>query len=225
MPSRKTREAPSQRATLKQAPKRAHYDKQTIHTVLDQAVIASVAVSIDNEPFVLPMAIARIDDAVYLHGSSTSRLMRHLAAGYALCLNVTHLDGIVVARSAMHCSANYRSLVVHGKGQVVEGEDKARLLHQITTRIIPGSEGDYRDHLPKELKATTLIKVPLDEAACKIRSGGPIDDKADLELPYWAGVIPVQQVYGEPLASQDLHESIELPDYARHYQRPGQEKA
>jgi len=215
-----TNTAPSLRSTIRQAAKRSHYDKTTIYPIIDQAVIATVAVSIRNDPFVLPMAIARIDDAVYLHGSRTSRLIKHLADGHDVCLCSVHLDGIVVARSGMHCSANYHSVVVHGKGRAIEGEQKAELLNQVVYRIIPGSEGDYRAHLPKELKATTLIEIPLDESACKIRTGGPIDDKDDLLLPYWAGEIPVQQVYGKPIPAKDLNASIKTPEYASHYHRP-----
>ncbi len=210
--------APSPRATIRQAAKRSHYDQKTIYGIIDQAIVATVAVTIDDAPYSIPMAIARIDNAVYLHGSRTSRLMKHLAQGHELSLCIVHVDGIVVARSGMHCSANYRSVVIHGKGQVIE-ENKAALLHQVVTALIPGSEGDFRDHLPKELKATTLIKVPLDESAAKIRTGGPIDDKQDLELPYWAGVIPIEQVYKSPLPADDLNPNIQLPDYARNYSR------
>lgn len=213
-------QAPSKRATIRQAAKRSHYERKIIDPIIDQAIIATVAIAIDNEPFVLPMAIARIGDSVYLHGSRTSRLMKHLAAGNQVTVCITHLDGIVVARSGMHCSANYRSVVIHGRCKEINGPEKADLLYQVVYRIIPGSEDDYRDHLSKELKATSLIEIGLDESACKIRTGGPIDDKDDLKLPYWAGVIPIQQVYGEPIPSEDLSAGIETPDYALHYQRP-----
>lgn len=213
-------QAPSQRATIRQSAKRSCYDRKIIDSIIDQAIIATVAIAIDNDPFVLPMAIARIGDAIYLHGSRTSRLIKHLAAGNEATICITHVDGIVVARSGMHCSANYRSVVIHGRGNEIIGPQKADLLHQVVYRIIPGSEGDYRDHLPKELKATTLIKIELDESACKVRTGGPIDDKDDLKLPYWAGVIPVQQVYGDPIPSDDLAGGFETPDYALNYKRP-----
>lgn len=213
-------QAPSQRATIRQAAKRSHYDKETIYQVIDQAIIATVSISLEGDPVAIPMAIARIDDAVYLHGSRNSRLIKHLAAGHALSLCIVHLDGIVVARSGMHCSANYRSVVVHGRAFSIEDESRADLLHQVVQRIIPGSEGDYRDHLAKELKATTLLRVPLDESACKIRTGGPIDDKEDISLPYWAGVIPVNHSYGKPVPAHNLDASIKVPDYARNYRRP-----
>ena len=213
--------APSARSTVRQSADRAVYDMETVKQIVDDSIIATVSIAIDNEPFVIPMAIARIDDIVYLHGLRTSRLMKHLAAGAPVCICITHLDGVIVARSGMHCSANYRSVVIHGQGESVDGEEKARLLMDVVYRIIPGSEGDYRDHLDKELKATTLIAIPLRESACKIRQGGPIDDEEDIALPFWAGEIPVKQVFGSPIPSEDLQEGIETPDYALHYRRPG----
>lgn len=216
-----TNPAPSKRSAIRQTPDRARYDTHTIYGIVDQSIIATVAISVDNEPFVLPMAIARIEDTIYLHGLKTSRLMKHLRTGAEVCICVTHLDGIVVARSGMHCSANYRSVVIHGCGTEITGTEKAELLYQVVHRIIPGSEGDYREHLQKELKATSLFAIPLAESACKIRTGGPVDDEEDLTLPYWAGVIPVHSAYGKPVPSANLSEGIATPDYAIHYERPG----
>jgi len=210
--------APSQRATIHQAAARAHYDQDILYPLIDAAIIGTVAIVQDGQPIAIPMAIARLEDHIYLHGSRTSRLMQHLAAGHELCISLTHLDGLVVARSGMHCSANYRSAVVHGRGQVVEDEvEKAQRLHDIVEALIPGSRGDFREHLPKELKATTLIAVSLAEAACKIRTGEPNDDKDDLDLPYWAGVIPIERQYGEPIPAADLSTAVATPAYALHY--------
>ncbi len=211
---------PSKRTTIRQSADRAVYELDTLKQIVDGALIATVSIAVDNEPFVVPMAIARIGEFVYLHGLKTSRLLKHIAAGAPVCICVAHVDGIIVARSGMHCSANYRSAVIHGQGTSVEGEEKARLLLEVVYRLIPGSEGDYRDHLTKELKATTLIAIPLDESACKVRTGGPIDDDEDISLPFWAGEIPVRQVYGEPIPSADLPEGIETPVYATQYSRP-----
>ncbi|MGH1428832.1 MAG: pyridoxamine 5'-phosphate oxidase family protein [Arenicella sp.] len=223
MTRNQTKPAPSARSQIKQSAKKAHYDQQSVYRVIDDAVIGTVAIIDNNAPIAIPMAIARIGDKLYLHGSRSSRLMKSIASGSQVCINITHLDGIVVARSGMHCSANYRSVVIHGQGEeITHPEEHARLLYEITYQIIPGSEGDYRPHLKKELKATTLIAIPLSESACKIRTGDPIDDPEDLNLPYWAGVIPVTQVYGEPIPSKDLSQEIETPDYALHYQRPKQ---
>ncbi|MGH1542039.1 MAG: pyridoxamine 5'-phosphate oxidase family protein [Arenicella sp.] len=213
-------QAPSQRTTVRQAATRADYDQQTVYRIVDDAIIATVAIANENGPFAMPMAIARIDDKVYLHGSRSSRLMKYLAGDNELCISITHLDGLVVARSGMHCSANYRSVIIHGRGvEVTDPDEHAELLYQMTYKIIPGSEGDFRKHLAKELKATTLVAIPLSESACKIRTGGPNDDKDDLGLPYWAGVIPIEQVYGEPIPSDDLPSGVVTPDYALNYKR------
>jgi nitroimidazol reductase NimA-like FMN-containing flavoprotein (pyridoxamine 5'-phosphate oxidase superfamily) len=213
-------DAPTLRSIIKQGAAKADYRQETVDSILDDAVMGVVAIATNNGPFAIPMAIARIGESLYLHGSHSSRLMKHLTAGNEVCVCITHLDGIVVARSGMHCSANYRSAVIHGNGiEITEPKQHAELLYQITHKIIPGSDGDYRKHLTKELKATALVAIPLAESACKTRVGGPIDDKEDLDLPYWAGVIPVTQVYGEPIPAGDLKPGIATPDYARHYKR------
>lgn len=207
-------QAPSARATVKQTAARATYEAQILYAIIDEALVGTVSIAIDGQPFALPMMVARIDDHIYLHGSRTSRIIKHLTAGNEVCVAFTLIDGIVVARSGMNCSANYRSAVVHGKGVAIEGAEKAKLLHQITTAIIPGSQGDYREHLPEELKATSLIRIPLTEAACKVRTGGPKDDKDDLSLPHWAGVIPLSHVYGQPIPAENLSAGISIPEYA-----------
>ena len=219
---KKNQKSASQRTTIRQSANRAVFEQDVTKQIIDDALIATVSVSIDDEPFVVPMAIARIDDCVYLHGLNTSRLMKHLVKGAPVCICIAHVDGIIVARSGMHCSANYRSVVIHGNGVSVTGEEKAQLLHEVVYRLIPGSEGDYRDHLVKELKATTLIAVSISESACKVRTGGPIDDDEDINLPHWAGEIPIKRVFGEPIPSADLPSDIEIPDYARDYKRPDQ---
>lgn len=215
--SRTRDQAPSARTTVKQTAKRADYETATLYQIIDEALVGTVSIAVDGQPFALPMMVARIDDHIYLHGSRTSRIIKHLTAGYEACIAFMLIDGIVVARSGMNCSANYRSAVVHGKGEAIEGAEKAELLHQITLALIPGSQGDYREHLPAELKATSLIRMPLNEAACKVRTGGPNDDKDDLDLPHWAGVIPLKHVYGEPIPAANLPEGIATPDYALKY--------
>lgn len=216
--SRTRDQAPSARTVVKQTSKRAHYDTDTLYQIIDEAKAGVVSVAIDNEPFAMPMMVARLGHAIYLHGSRTSRLIKHLSAGNPVCVAFMILDGIVVARSGMNCSANYRSALVHGVGRVIEGEEKAKLLMDITYAIIPNSEGDYREIHDNELKATSLIEIPLDEAACKVRTGGPNDDKEDVNLPYWAGVIPLQHTYGTPIPSADLPESITtIPAYALNF--------
>lgn len=207
-------QAPSARATVKQTAKRADYETATLYKIIDEALVGTVSIAVDGQPFALPMMVARIEHDIYLHGSRTSRIIKHLTAGHEVCVAFTLIDGIVVARSGMNCSANYRSAMVHGKGEAIEGAEKAELLHQITYAIIPGSKGDYREHLPEELKATSLIRIPLSEAACKVRTGGPNDDKDDVSLPHWAGVIPLTHVYGEPIPATNLPDGIATPNYA-----------
>jgi len=212
--------APSVRSRIRQSAVRADYDQAVVYQIVDEALIGTVSVATEQGPMAIPMAIARVGDYIYLHGSRSSRLMQHIATGNEVCVSITHLDGIVVARSGMHCSANYRSVIVHGKGEeVTDPKQHADLLYQITYQIIPGSEGDFRPHLAKELKATTLVAISLEESACKIREGGPKDEKGDEDLPYWAGVIPIKQLYGQPIPAVDLLEGIETPDYALRYRR------
>lgn len=210
-------QAPSARATVKQSAARANYETDTLYAIIDAALVGTVSIAMDGQAFAIPMMVVRIDDHIYLHGSRTSRIIKHLRAGHEVCVAFTLIDGIVVARSGMNCSVNYRSAVVHGKGEELDGAEKAELLYQITYKIIPGSQGDYREHLPEELKATSLIRIPLDEAACKVRTGGPNDDKDDINLPYWAGTIPLTQVYGEPIPADNLPAGLPTPDYALNF--------
>lgn len=211
----------SQRSTIRQSPARAEYDVAILKQILDDTLVGTVAVSIDGEPIAIPMAVARIGDCLYLHGLRTSRLMKHLAAGHPLCISIHHEDGIVVAKSGMHCSLNYRSVVIHGAASVVPEDQKAELLYQVTEAIIPNSRQDFRPHLPKELKATMLLAVPFNEAACKVRAEGPNDDPADTDLSYWSGVIPIKRSFGEPQTAEDSGAGS-IPNYAKHYARPNQ---
>jgi len=196
---------------VRQAANRAVYERDTLHAILDAASIGHVAFVHDGWPQSIPTAIARLDDGLWLHGSRSSRLYRTLAAGEPVAVSVCLVDGLVKARSAFHCSMNYRSAVVFGRGTPVEGEAKLAILNRFTDFLIPGCEGDYRPHLAKELKATELIRIPLDQASCKVREGGPIDDDEDLGLPHWAGVIPQRVVNGVPIGAEDLPAGVTLP--------------
>ena len=199
------------RRRVRQAPARARYDRDTLCAILDAATVGHVAFVHDGWPQSIPTAIARIDDGLWLHGSRSSRLYRTLAAGEPVAVSVCLVDGLVKARSAFHCSMNYRSAVVFGRGEPVQGRAKRELLDRFTERLIPGSAGDFRDHLPKELKATELVRLPLDEASCKVRTGDPVDDDEDLALPYWAGVLPITSAIGAPVPAADLAAGIEPP--------------
>lgn len=196
---------------VRQAANRARYDRETLYAILDACSVGHVAFVHEGWPQSIPTAIARLDDGLWLHGSRSSRLYRTLAAGEPVAVSVCLVDGLVKARSAFHCSMNYRSAVVFGRGEAVKGAAKREILDRFTERLIPGSAGDFRDHLPKELKATELVRLPLDEAACKVRTGDPVDDEEDLALPYWAGVVPLSRVVGEPVPAGDLPPGISAP--------------
>ena len=198
-------EAPSDRTRVRRLHDRAAYDAETIHAILDAAAVCHVAIVEGDFPAVIPMAFARVDDAIVLHGSSKSRLMVRLGSGAPACVTVTHLDGLVLARSAFHHSANYRSVVLFGKPKEVTdpGEREARM-RVFMEQLIPGRWDTLRPVKPKELKATRLIGLRIDEASAKIRSGPPADDAADVTWPTWGGVLPLSIDAGEP--QPDEHE-------------------
>lgn len=193
---------------VRQSANRAAYDKESLYATLDDMNIGHVSFIQDDWPQSVPTAIARIDDFLYLHGHTKSRLYKALARGVRVCVSACRVDALIKARSAFHCSMNYRSVVVFGQASEVKFEEKSELLDQFTESLIPGSQGDFREHHNNELKATSLVRIPLTEYSVKIRTGDPIDDEEDLSLPYWAGVIPIRLTYGEPQASADLSASV-----------------
>lgn len=194
---------------VRQSANRAAYDNTSLYSVLDAANIGHVSFMHEGWPQSIPTAIARLDEHLYLHGSRTSRLYMALAAGERVCVSVCLVDGLVKARSAFHCSMNYRSAVVFGCGELVTGDEKISLLDRFTEHLIPGSADDFRPMLPKEIKATALIRIPLNEASAKIRDGDPVDDDEDIELDYWAGIIPLNTSAGEPIASANLPATVQ----------------
>ncbi len=197
---------------VRQTPKRALYDQQSLYAVLDVCPIGHVSFVHDGWPQSVPTAIARMGDSLYLHGHPKSRLYTVLASGERVCVSVCRVDALVKARSAFHCSMNYHSAVIFGCAEAVSDADKPALLDQFTDRLIPGSLSDYRSHLGKELKGTVLIRLALEDYSVKIRTGDPIDDAEDIALSHWAGVIPILQTYGDPVASQDLAAGIKPND-------------
>ncbi|MFI6287928.1 pyridoxamine 5'-phosphate oxidase family protein [Streptomyces sp. NPDC051018] len=196
---------------------RASYDRELIHSILDTAYLCHLGFVRDGAPVVLPTLYARIADRLYVHGSTGSRPLRMTGAadpGLPVCLTVTHVDGLVLARSAMHHSINYRSVVVHGPAhQVTDPEEKRAALDALVDQVVPGRSRDSRPANPKELAATAVIRLDLNEVSAKLRSGPPNDDPEDLELPYWAGVVPLKPSYGTPVPAEDLAPSTALPDY------------
>ena len=191
--------APTTRSRVRRAPKRAAYDRTTVEAILDDALICHVGFVADGQPYVIPTLHARVGDTVYLHGSTASRMVRTLAAGAPACLTVTHVDGLVLARSAFHHSMNYRSAVVLGTMRLVEDRaEQEAALHAFTEQLVPGRWEHVRPPSRKELKGTSVLALPLGEASAKVRSGPPEDDDEDYALPVWAGVVPLTLTPGTP---------------------------
>lgn len=213
---------PSDRVRLRRKRERGSYDRAAIEAILDEALIGHVGIADEHgQPFVIPTLHARSGDVVYLHGSTASRTLRALQDGAPTCLTVSLLDGLVLARAAMHHSANYRSAMLLGRARVVEDEqEKLAALEAIVEHIVPGRWAEARRPSANELKATTVLALPLDEASAKIRTGPPIDDEEDYALPVWAGVIPISSEARAPEPDPRLPAGIALPDAAAHYARP-----
>lgn len=204
--------------TVRRQAGRGHYDRETIYSILDEGYICHVGFLFDGKPFVIPTLYARHEDKIYIHGSSISRMLKELEKGVDLCLTVTLVDGIVLARSAFHHSMNYRSAVIFGKGKLIEGNDrKNNALLAISENILKERWDDSRLPTEKELNVTSVIEIQIDQASAKIRTGDPSDDKKDYELPIWAGVLPVETHFGTPLPDALLDDGIELPDYLKTY--------
>lgn len=200
---------PSERTTIRRAPQRAAYDREVIHAILDQGLVGHVGFVVDGQPFVIPMAYARVDETIYLHGAAASRLTRTLKSGVDACLTVTHLDGLVLARSAFHHSMNYRSVVVFGQASLVADESaKREALRALTEHLTPGRWEVARPPSAAELAGTMVLALPITEASAKIRAGGPVDDEADYALPVWAGVVPLELTMGAPVPDDRLVEGV-----------------
>jgi nitroimidazol reductase NimA-like FMN-containing flavoprotein (pyridoxamine 5'-phosphate oxidase superfamily) len=214
-------EPPSDRSTVKRKPERAAYDRATVDQVLDEGLICHVGFHSDGQTFVIPMIHVRIVDTVYLHGSPASRILLALAQGTEVCLTVTLIDGLVLARSAMHHSMNYRSVVLFGRASLVEDPaEKRAVLEALTEHLVPGRWADVRGPNDRELQRTQVVSVPIHEASAKVRTGPPVDDDVDYELAVWAGVIPLALAAGNPIGDPRLEPGVEPPRYATHYQGP-----
>ncbi|MDQ2921985.1 MAG: pyridoxamine 5'-phosphate oxidase family protein [Acidobacteriota bacterium] len=210
----------TERTTLKRLPKRGVYDRELVYGILDEGFICHVGFAVDGRPFVIPTGYARVDDQLYIHGSQVSRMLRTLAQGVEVCITVTLVDGLVLARSAFHHSINYRSVVIFGRASIVEQREvKLAALLAFSEHVIPGRWDEVRVPYEQELKATTVLSLPLVEVSAKVRSGPPLDDEEDYALNVWAGVIPLQVVAGEPISDPRLPEGIEPPSYALNYTR------
>ncbi len=204
------------RTQIKRLPKRGDYDRQTIYNILDAGLICHVGFVVEGQPFVIPTAYGRAEDQIYIHGSPLSRMMRTLQKGLDLCLTVTLLDGLVLARSAFHHSMNYRSVVVFGNAQMVTDlDEKCQALRSFSEHMMPGRWADVRPPTSSELSGTIVLALSLSEASAKIRQGPPLDDEADYDLPVWAGEVPLDLVAGTPISDPRLHLGMALPSYLR----------
>jgi nitroimidazol reductase NimA-like FMN-containing flavoprotein (pyridoxamine 5'-phosphate oxidase superfamily) len=201
---------------------RAAYDKKTVHAILDEGLLAHVGFVDKDWPMVIPMIYARIDETLYLHGAKAARFAKALGKGVPVCIEVTLVDALVLARSAFHSSMNYRSVVVHGMAHLVDDPDlKARVLAEVTDHLAPGRWDEARPMTDKELKSTSVIAVPIEHAVAKARTGGPIDDDEDYALPIWAGVVPIRHTFGSPQDDGRVLEGVDVPDSVSRAQRRG----
>jgi nitroimidazol reductase NimA-like FMN-containing flavoprotein (pyridoxamine 5'-phosphate oxidase superfamily) len=212
----------SERVRLRRKRERGSHERATIDAILGEALIAHLGIADEHgQPFVIPTLHARIGDAVYLHGSTASRTLRALRDGAPACLTVSLLDGLVLARAAMHHSANYRSVMLLGGARIVESaQEKLLALEAIVEQIVPGRWAEARPPSENELKATAVLAMPIDEASAKIRSGPPQDDEEDYALPIWAGVIPLVTEARAPEPDPRLDAAIAAPPSATGYRRP-----
>ncbi|MEU6084932.1 pyridoxamine 5'-phosphate oxidase family protein [Streptomyces sp. NPDC047108] len=201
------------------AAQRAAYDRDTVHAILDEGYVCHLGFVREGAPVVLPTLYARVGERLYVHGSTGSRPLRmsgQADPGMPVCLTVTHVDALVLARSAFHHSINYRSVVVHGTAhRVTDAAERAEALDAIVDQVVPGRAADSRPANAKELAATAVIRLDLEEVSAKARTGGPGDDAEDLALPHWSGVVPLTRGYGEPVAADDLDSGVALPDYLK----------
>ena len=212
--------APTPRTRVVREPQRAVYDRDVVNRILDEGFICHVGFVADGQPFVIPTSYGRDEDVLYIHGSAASRMLRNVSEGVPVCVTVTLLDGLVLARSIFNHSMNYRSVVVLGTGTAIEDrEEKLAALRLLSEHILPGRWEEARQPNEKELRATTIIRVPIREFSAKVRQGPVIDDEEDYAFAVWAGVLPLNVVAGDPIRDPRLTEGIEVPGYLKSYSR------
>ncbi|HUQ83178.1 MAG TPA: pyridoxamine 5'-phosphate oxidase family protein [Gemmatimonadaceae bacterium] len=205
------------RTQVKRLAKRGNYDRETIHAIVDEALICHAGFVVDDAPVVIPTIHWREGDTLYVHGSAASRMLRTMRGGVDACVTITLLDGLVLARSAFHHSMNYRSVVVFGKAREVTGEEKLRALTSLVEHVVRGRSAEVRGPNESELRQTLVLALPLDEASAKIRTGGPVDDEEDYALPVWAGVLPLGLTPSAPVPDDGV--TADVPEYITRYTR------
>jgi len=211
---------PSARTRVVREPDRAVYDRAETYRILDEGFLCHVGFVADRQPFVIPTSYGRQGDDLYIHGSAASRMLRNLDQGLPVCVTITLLDGLVLARSIFNHSMNYRSVVILGTAGLVKGPaEKLAALRALSEHILPGRWDDVRQPNEKELKATSILRLPIDEFSAKVRQGPVIDEEEDYSFPTWAGVIPLTMVPGAPVDDPRLDPPRPAPSYAKHYSR------
>src|SRR5271157_5006637 len=211
---------PTARTRVVREADRAVYDRQTVYRILDEGFLCHVGFAVDGQPFVIPTSYGRKDATLYIHGSAASRMLRQMKEGVAVCITVTLLDGLVLARSVFNHSMNYRSVVILGKGELVDDPaEKLEALRVLSEHILPGRWADARQPNERELKQTSVLRVPIEEFSAKVRSGPAVDDEEDYSFPTWAGVLPLEMKAGAPIDDPRLVPGQTVPEYARNYSR------
>jgi nitroimidazol reductase NimA-like FMN-containing flavoprotein (pyridoxamine 5'-phosphate oxidase superfamily) len=210
----------TERTRVVREPQRGVFDRDAIYKILDEGFICHVGFAVDGQPFVIPTMYARIGDAIYFHGSAASRMLRNVSTGISVCVTVTLVDGLVLARSVFNHSMNYRSVVALGKATLVDaGAEKMEALRGFTEKILPGRWEEARQPNEKELKATSILRLPLTEVSAKVRVGPPEDDAEDYSLGIWAGVLPMELKAGEAIRDERCDAGIAVPGYLSNYKR------
>jgi len=211
---------PTLRTRLVREPDRAVYNREAAYKILDEGFLCHVGFVVDGQPFVIPTSYGRKDDALYIHGSAASRMLRQMKEAAPVCVTVTLLDGLVLARSIFNHSMNYRSVMILGQATLVDDPaEKLEALRLLSEHIIPGRWADSRQPNDKELKATSVLRLPIDEFSAKVRQGPAVDDEPDYSFPTWAGVVPLEIKTGEPIDDARLMEGRTVPEYVRRYAR------
>jgi uncharacterized protein len=211
---------PSARTRVVREAFRGVYDRESVYQILDEGFLCHVGFAVDGQPFVIPTSYGRKDARLYIHGSAASRMLRQMKEGISLCITVTLLDGLVLARSVFNHSMNYRSVVILGKATLVDdAQEKLEALRLLSEHILPGRWDDSRQPNASELKQTSVLRVPIEEFSAKVRTGPPIDDEEDYSFPTWAGVVPLEIVARPPIDDARLLPGEEAPEYAKHYTR------
>ncbi len=212
--------APTQRTRVVREPDRGVYDRETIYRILDEGFICHVGFVVDGQPFVIPTSYGRGGDNLYIHGSAASRMLRNLDRGIPVCVTVTLIDGLVLARSIFNHSMNYRSVVVLGTATLVDDPaEKLEALHRLSDHILPGRWSESRQPNERELKATFALRLPINEFSAKVRQGPPIDDEEDYSFRTWAGVVPLHMVAEAPIPDERCGSDVPVPAYAGAYSR------